>query len=316
METAPGIDDIRAAWARIAAHVHRTPVLRSRTLDARSGAEVLLKCEHLQRTGAFKARGALNAVLSLPAAELAGGVATHSSGNHAAALALAASVRGVTARIVMPRTVPAVKQAAVQGYGGEIEFCEPTLAAREAGLRALVDRTGAAVVHPYDDWRVIAGQGTAVLELLEEHPGLEAIVTPLGGGGLLSGTAIAAKALRPAIRVIGVEPAGADDGARGFRSGIRVTGSRPDTIADGLRGELGERGFQVIRALVDDVFTVTDAAIIDAMRFTWERTKQLVEPSAATVIAALLDGRLQGLRVGAILSGGNCDLDDLPWRPR
>lgn len=311
----PAIDDIRAAWARIAAHAHRTPVMRSRALDTRSGATVVLKCEHLQRAGAFKARGALNAVLSLPASALAGGVATHSSGNHAAALALAAGVRGVTARIVMPRNVPAVKQAAVRGYGGEIEFCEPTLAAREAGLRALVERTGAAVVHPYDDWRVIAGQGTAALELLEDHPDLDVVLTPLGGGGLLSGTAIVAKALRPELRVIGIEPAGADDGARGFRSGERVTGSTPRTIADGLRGELGVRTFEVIRTLVDDILTVTDDAISDAMRFTWERTKQLIEPSSATVIAALLDGRLRGARVGAILSGGNCDLDALPWRP-
>lgn len=310
------LDEICAAAARIATHVHRTPVFHSRELDAACGATVLMKGEHLQRGGAFKARGALNAVLSFPDEALAGGVATHSSGNHAAALALAAAVRGVPATVVMPRNTPAVKRRAVAGYGATIELCESTLAAREAGLRAVVARTGAAVVHPYNDWQVIAGQGTAALELLDEHPDLEVLLVPVGGGGLLSGTAIAAKATNPALRVVGVEPAGADDAARGFRRGERVTGQVPDTIADGLRGELGDKTFSVISRLVDDIVTVDDDAIIAAMRFTWERTKQLIEPSAATVVAALLqrDEALQGRRIGVILSGGNYDLDDVPWR--
>ena len=310
------LDDIRAAARRIAPHIRRTPVFHSKALDDASGATVLMKGEHLQRGGAFKARGALNAVLSLPDDALAGGVATHSSGNHAAALAIAAATRGVRATVVMPDNVPAVKRAAVAGYGATIESCAPTLAAREAGLAAVVARTGAAFVHPYNDWHVIAGQGTCALELVEDHPDLEVLLTPVGGGGLLSGCAVAAKSLVPGIRVIGVEPAGADDAARGFRSGERVTGLKPDTVADGLRGELGDKTFATIRRHVDDIVTVTDAEIVAAQRFTWERTKQLIEPSSATVIAALLQRRdeWRGRRVGVILSGGNNDLDAVPWR--
>ena len=310
------LDGIRAAAARIAAHARRTPVFHSRALDDASGATVLMKGEHLQRGGAFKARGALNAVLSLDERALQGGVATHSSGNHAAALALAASIRGVPATVVMPRNSPAVKRAAVAGYGATIELCEPTLAAREAGLDAVVARSGAAVVHPYNDWQVIAGQGTAALELVEAHPDLEVLLAPVGGGGLLSGSAVVLKALAPRAAVIGVEPAGADDAARGFRAGVRVGGQTPNTIADGLRGELGDKTFAVITRLVDDVVTVDDDEIVAAMRFTWERTKQLIEPSSATVIAWLLrrPAAVQGRRVGVILSGGNYDLDDVPWR--
>ena len=312
------LDEIRAAAARIAAHVRRTPVFHSRALDDASGATVLMKGEHLQRAGAFKARGALNAVLSLDDGALAGGVATHSSGNHAAALALAASIRGVRATVVMPRNAPAVKRAAVAGYGAAIELCEPTLAAREAGLEGVVARTGAEVVHPYNDWRVIAGQGTAALELVEAHPDLEVLLTPVGGGGLLSGSAVVLKALAPRATAIGVEPAGADDAARGFRAGSPVRGNVPHTIADGLRGELGDKTFSVIMRLVDDIVTVGDDEIIAAMRFTWERTKQLIEPSSATVVAWLLrrPAAVQGRRVGVILSGGNYDLDDVPWRER
>lgn len=314
--TGVGLDEIRAAHARIAPHVHRTPVMTCSALDARAGAQVYLKCEHLQRTGAFKARGALNAVLSLPEDAARTGVATHSSGNHAAALSMAAGVRGLRAFIVMPRTAAVVKQAAVRGYGGEIEFCEPTLAAREAGLTALVERTGANVVHPYDDWRVIAGQGTAAVELLEQCPGVDMVMTPVGGGGLLAGTALAVSGLEPGVEMVGVEPAGADDAARGLATGRRVTGSAPDTIADGLRAELGVRNFETIGRLVSRIVTVSDEAIVEAMRFTWERTKQLIEPSAATVIAALLTGdeSFRGRRIGVILSGGNCDLENLPWR--
>ena len=312
------LEGIRAAAARIAPYARRTPVFHSRALDAACGATVLMKGEHLQRAGAFKARGALNAVLALADDALAGGVATHSSGNHGAALALAASIRGVPATVVMPRNAPAIKRAAVAGYGALIELCEPTLAAREAGLDAVVARTGAAVVHPYNDWQVIAGQGTAALELLDAHPDLELLLTPVGGGGLLSGSAIVSKALAPGAAVIGVEPAGADDAARGFRSGARVGGRAVNTIADGLRGELGDKTFAVITRLVDDIVTVDDAEIIAAMRFTWERTKQLIEPSSATVIAWLLrrPAAVQGRRVGVILSGGNNDLDDMPWRER
>lgn len=310
------LDDIRAAARRIAGHVRRTPVFHARALDAASGATVLMKGEHLQRGGAFKARGALNAVLALPDDALVGGVATHSSGNHAAALAIAAATRGVRATVVMPENVPAVKRAAVAGYGAEIVSCAPTLAAREAGLEAVVARTGAAVVHPYNDWNVIAGQGTCALEFVEDHPDIEVLLAPVGGGGLISGSAVVAKSLVAGVRVVGVEPAGADDAARGFRAGERVTGAKPDTIADGLRGELGDKTFATIRRFVDDIVTVTDDEIVAAMRFTWERTKQLIEPSSATVIAALLQRRAewQGRRIGVILSGGNNDLDAVPWR--
>jgi threonine dehydratase len=296
--------------------VHRTPVLRSAALDARSGATVFLKAEHLQKTGAFKARGATNAVLSLPEESIRHGVATHSSGNHAAALARAAALRGIAAHIVMPHNAPLAKQAAVRAYGGNIEFCAPTLAAREAALADFIERTGAAAVHPYNDWQVIAGQGTAALELLEDIEDLDLLLVPVGGGGLAAGTALAAHGISPTTRVIGVEPAGADDAARGFRSGTRVTGTTPDTIADGLRAEVGEKGFPVILEHVHDIVTVSERSIVDAMRFTWERTKQLIEPSAATVVAALLDNLVaaDGRRVGAILSGGNSDLDNLPWR--
>lgn len=316
VQETPTLDDIRIAAERIAGHVHCTPIMRSTLLDQRAGAAVLFKCEHLQRAGAFKARGAANAVLSLSPEVAGAGVATHSSGNHGAALALAARNRGISAQIVMPRTSPVTKQAAVQGYGGEIHFCEPTLEARERTLRELVERTGAEIVHPYDDWRVIAGQGTAAMELLEAHPELEVIIVPVGGGGLISGTALVAKALKPDILVIGIEPAGADDAARGFRAGARVTGSKPETIADGLRAELGERNFGIIMSHVDDILTVSEPSIVAAMRFTWERMKQVIEPSAATVVAALLDGHevFGGRRIGAILSGGNVDLDALPWR--
>lgn len=316
MDTAPGIEELRAAHARIAAYVHRTPVLRSAALDKRAGATVFMKAEHLQKVGAFKARGATNAVLSMGQASLEAGVATHSSGNHAAALARAAALRGTRATIVMPRNAPLTKQDAVRSYGGDIIFCDPTQAAREDTLAEVVARTGAAVVHPYNDWQVIAGQGTAAIELLEEIPDLDAVLVPVGGGGLIAGTAIAAHALAPAVKVYGVEPAGADDAARGFRAGSRVRGGTPETLCDGLRAEVGERGFAVMLARVTDMYTVADTAVVEAMRFTWERTKQLIEPSAATVIAALLAGHeeLRGRRIGVILSGGNCDLDNLPWR--
>lgn len=277
---------------------------------------MFMKAEHLQKVGAFKARGATNAVLCLDEGLISAGVATHSSGNHAAALARAAALRKAKATIVMPRNAPLTKQEAVRSYGGEIVFCEPTQAARENTLAEIVARTGAAVVHPYNDWRVIAGQGTAAIELLEEVPDLDAILVPVGGGGLIAGTAIAAHALAPGVAVYGVEPAGADDAARSFRAGTRVPGGTPETLCDGLRADVGERGFSVILERVTDIFTVADTAVVEAMRFTWERTKQLIEPSAATVVAALLADHagLRGRRIGVILSGGNCDLDNLPWR--
>jgi len=306
---------IAEARARIAGKVHVTPVLTSATLDAHCGARLYFKCENLQSGGAFKARGATNAVFALSAEQARRGVATHSSGNHAAALARAARLRGIRAYIVMPENSAQAKRAAVLRYGGEISWCAPTLAARESSARQLVSSTGALLVHPYDDLMVMAGQRSAAAELLEQVPELEAILCPVGGGGLLAGTAVAAKSVNPAIRVIGVEPAGADDAARSLRAGEILPSVNPDTIADGLRSSLGVRPFAEIRRLVDDIVTVPDTAIVRAMRTLWEVLKTVVEPSGAVPYAALLDppAALRGRRVGVILSGGNLDLDRLPW---
>jgi len=307
--------DIRAASARIAPHAHRTPVLTSRQIDRLAGARLLFKCENFQRVGAFKFRGACNAVFSLSDEEAARGVLTHSSGNHAAAIALAARLRGVPAIVVMPTNAPAVKRAAVEGYGARIVPCEPTLAARESTSAALLAETGATFVHPYDNDLVIAGQGTAVLELLEEAGDLDLVLAPVGGGGLLSGTAVAVAESAPATKVIAVEPAGADDACRSFRSGRVIPQTDPRTIADGLRTSLSERTFTLIRRHVADIVTVEDDDIIAAMRLVWERMKIVIEPSAAVPLAGWLAGRIRlpARRVGIILSGGNVDLDHLPW---
>lgn len=313
--TLPDIEDLRQAHQRIAAHVHRTPVMQSSLLDEITGARISFKCEHLQKVGAFKARGATNAVLSLEDQQARAGVATHSSGNHGAALAMAAAARGIPAHIVMPSNAPGVKKEAVNGYGGLIIECEPTLAAREAALEAVVAQTGAHPVHPYNDARIIAGQGTAALELLEQAADLEVIVVPVGGGGLLAGVAIAAKSINPGIEVIAVEPEGADDAFRSFGLGELQPMINPDTIADGLRASLGELNFDIIRKYVDTIITVPDAVIVEAMQLQWTRMKQVVEPSGAVSFAGLLEHpeRFRGRRVGAIISGGNVDLGALPW---
>ena len=307
---------IRAAHARIAPHVARTPVMTCRALDAAAGARLFFKCESFQEVGAFKARGAANAVFSLTDAEAARGVVTHSSGNHGAALAWAATRRGIPAWIVMPDNAPAIKQANVRGFGGQVRFCAPTVAAREAACAAVQAETGATLVHPYDDWRVIAGQGTAALELLEEFPDLDAVIAPVGGGGLLSGTAIAAKGLRPGIRVHGAEPKGADDAARSLAAGRIIAQDNPQTIADGLRTSLGERTFAVISRAVDGIATATEEGIVGAMRLTWEKMRIVVEASSAVPLACLIERSLDlaGHRVGIIVSGGNVDLDRLPWQ--
>jgi threonine dehydratase len=286
------------------------------SLDERVSARLFLKCENLQKVGAFKFRGACNAVFSLNEAQAARGVATHSSGNHAQALALAARLRGIPAYIVMPRNAPAVKQSAVTGYGGIITLCEPTLAARESTLAQVVAETGAEVVHPYNDERVIAGQGTAALELLTAIPDLDVIMAPVGGGGLVSGTAVAAKALTPHIRVIAAEPAGADDAYRSLAAGQILPSVAPQTIADGLLTSLGDLTFPIIRDHVEQIVLVNEAAIVETMRFMWERAKLVVEPSGVVPVAALWEHRidLRGLRVGVILSGGNVDLEHLPWQ--
>ncbi|HEX7115249.1 MAG TPA: pyridoxal-phosphate dependent enzyme [Steroidobacter sp.] len=306
---------IREAHERIRDKVHRTPVMTSRTLSASAGGELHFKCENFQKIGAFKARGATNAVFLLPEAAASRGVATHSSGNHAAALARAAKLRGIPAHIVMPHNAPKAKQASVRRYGGEIIFCEPTLEAREAAAREIIERTGATLIHPFDNLDVMAGQGTAAIELLEQVADLDIVLAPVGGGGLLSGTGVAAKTLKPSIKVIGAEPAGADDAARSFKAGRRIPLERANTIADGLRTSLSERTFREIQAWVDDIVTVSEDAIIQAMRTIWEVMKIIVEPSGAVPYAAIVEGKVDvaGRRVGIILSGGNLDLDALPW---
>ena len=314
--TLPDIGAIRAAHARIAPYVQRTPVLTCASLDEMVGARLFFKCENFQKVGAFKARGACNAVFSLSAEAAARGVVTHSSGNHGAALAYAAQRRGIPAFVVMPENAAKIKQANVAHFGATIRLCAPTQAAREQACIDVQRETGATLVHPYDDVHVIAGQGTAALELLDAVPDLDAIMAPVGGGGLLSGTAIAASALRPGIAIYGAEPAGADDAARGFVSGKVEPLPHPDTIADGLRATLSERTLFAIRRHAAAIPTASDAAIARAMRLTWERMKIVIEPSSAVPLACLLEGTVpvSGKRVGVIVSGGNVDLDRLPWQ--
>lgn len=308
---------IEEARVRIAGRVKQTPVLTSETLDALCGAQLYFKCEMFQKCGAFKARGATNAVFALTEAEARCGVATHSSGNHAAALARAARLRGVPAYIVMPENTPQAKRAAVRRYGAEISYCAATLSAREQAARALVQSTGAAFVHPYDNLMVMAGQGTVAAEFLTQVPELDVLLCPVGGGGLLSGTAVAARALKPGVRVLGVEPAGADDAARSLHSGTLQPSLDPHTIADGLRGALAPRTFAEIRRGVDDILTASEEAIIGAMRELWEVLKIIVEPSGAVPYAAVraAGAPFKAQRVGIVLSGGNLDLDQLPWQP-
>jgi threonine dehydratase len=312
----PDLAAIRAAHARIMSLVHRTPVFTCRSLDDAAGATLYFKCENLQKVGAFKARGACNAVFSLAADVAARGVVTHSSGNHGAALAYAAQRRAIPAHVVMPENAPKIKVANVRGFGAQVHFCAPTLAARERMCAEIELATGATLVHPYDDAAVIAGQGTAAMELLEAVPDLDAVVAPVGGGGLLSGTAIAAKGLRERIEVLGAEPAGADDARRSFESGKLQPMPEPRTIADGLRGALSARTLRALREHVAAIGTCSEQAIVAAMRLTWERTKLVIEPSAAVPLAAMLEGALpvKGRRIGVILSGGNVDLDRLPWQ--
>jgi len=310
------LNDIRAAAKRIKPYIHRTPVLTNESLNEKVGAKVFLKCENFQKVGAFKFRGACNAVFSLSDEEAARGVSTHSSGNHAQALALAARLRGIPAYIVMPNNAPAVKKAAVAGYGGIITFCEPTLAAREAMLAQRVEETGSEVVHPYNDERVIAGQGTAVLELLEEVPGLDVIIAPVGGGGLLSGTSLAAKEINQGIRVIAGEPEMANDAFRSLQAGEIIPSVKPKTIADGLLTSLGNKTFPIIQERVEQIVTVSEQGIVDSMKFIWERAKIIIEPSSAVAVGVLWERKidLTSSNVGVILSGGNVDLEKLPWQ--
>jgi threonine dehydratase len=306
---------IRAAHDRIRPHIHRTPVLTSARLDAASGASLFFKCENFQKVGAFKARGATNAVFALDDETARHGVATHSSGNHAAALSRAARLRGIAAHIVMPSNSPKVKVRAVEGYGGEIVFCEPNQRAREETCARVIAETGATLIHPFENEDVMAGQGTIALELLEDVPELDFILCPVGGGGVLSGIALAAKELRPGIKVIATEPAGADDAAQSFQQHRLVYQEKKETIADGLRTNLGAPNFALVQRYVDDVVTVSEDGIVAAMRALWETMKIVVEPSGAVPYGAVIEGKIdcRSKRVALILTGGNVDLDALPW---
>lgn len=311
----PSIQDIYAAAHRIEPFIHRTPVLTCGSIDRMIGAKLFLKCENFQKVGAFKIRGATNAVLMLDEESAARGVATHSSGNHAAALSMAAGTRGIPAHVVMPENAPSVKKDAVAGYGAHIIFCAPTTEARESTLTEVIKETGAAFIHPYDDYRVITGQATVALELIEDVRKLDIIVTPVGGGGLTSGAALTVHYLSPETRMIAAEPAEADDAYRSFNTGSLIPSENPLTIADGLRTSLGDKTFPIILSHVDEIITVTEEGIVKAMRHIWERMKIVIEPSAAVPLGALLENDIGvgGKRIGIILSGGNVDLDSLPW---
>lgn len=309
----PSLSDIRAAHDRIQPFIHRTPILTSTAINQIAGCEIFFKCENFQKVGAFKARGATNAVMKLSLADRAKGVATHSSGNHAAALARAASVAGIPSYIVMPSNAPEIKKKAVKGYGGEIIECEPNLKARETTLESVVARTGATFIPPYDYLDVIEGQATCALELLEDQPDLDILMAPVGGGGLLGGTALAAHYLQPSIQIIAGEPAGADDAFQSFHAGKIIPQTGPNTIADGLLTSLGTLNFELIQRYVTDILLATDPEIIDAMRLIYERMKIVIEPSCAVPLAALLanPSRFAGKKVGIILTGGNVDLGKL-----
>jgi threonine dehydratase len=311
----PNLAAIRAAHERIRPYIHRTPVLTNSWLNDACRASLFFKCENFQKVGAFKARGATNAVFALDDETARRGVATHSSGNHGAAVARAAKLRGVAAHIVMPSNSAKVKIRAVEGYSAQVVFCEPTEESREIKCAEVINETGATLIHSFENEHVMAGQGTAAMELLEDIPDLDVIMCPVGGGGLLSGTAIAAKSMRPQIKVIAVEPENADDAAQSFRAGRRLVTEKKFTVADGLRTNIGEPNFAIIQQYVDDIMTVSEEAIVSAMRTIWETMKIVIEPSAAVPYAAIIENKIKirGKRIGIILTGGNIDLDALPW---
>jgi len=311
----PTFEDVERAHSIVQKFAHRTPVLTSTSINKITGGEIYFKCENFQKVGAFKFRGACNAVFSLSEKDAPKGVATHSSGNHAAALALAAKMRGISAQIVMPNNSPEIKKKAVAGYGAKITFCEPTLQARESTLAKIVEETGATEIHPYNNFYVIAGQGTAAKELIEDGGEFDIILAPVGGGGLLSGTALSTKHLLPECKVIAAEPAGADDAFRSFQAKKIIPSIQPKTIADGLLTSLGERNFAIIMDKVDDIVTVSEEKIVEAMRMIWERMKIIIEPSSAVPLAAIIQNKIdiQNKKVGIILSGGNLDLGKLPF---
>ena len=309
------LKDIEAAHERIRPHIHRTPVFTNNSLDELSGAELYFKCDNFQKAGSFKIRGATNTVEQLTIEELNRGVATTSSGNHGAALSMAVTRRGGKTKVVMPNNTPKIKINNVERNGGEVVWCEPEQESRESVLKDLIEETGAVVVHPYNDERIMAGQGTCAKELLEDHPELDVIVSPVSGGGLLSGTLLSSKPLKDDIQVFGAEPAEADDAYRSLKLGKIVPNETINTICDGLRAQIGGLTFPVISDLVDDIITVTEEEIIDSMRMIWERLKMIVEPSSSITLGAVLKNKdkFNGKKVGLIISGGNVDLDHLPW---
>jgi len=311
----PGKEDIIKAAERIKPYIHRTPVITCNAIDEITGARIFFKCENFQKAGAFKSRGAVNAVFSYDAYDVKQGVATHSSGNHAGALARAAQLKHIPAYIVMPENSSKVKVAAVKTYGGRITFCQPTLEARESKLNEVLNETNAFEIHPYNNYAVITGQATAAFELIEDYRNLDTIITPVGGGGLLSGTALATHYFSPSTKVVAAEPLGADDAYQSFYQKKFIPSVNPDTIADGLRTSLGSLTFPIIRRLVSDIVTVNDQATIEAMKLVWERMKIIIEPSSAVALAIVLKHkhRFQGQKIGIIISGGNVDLMHLPW---
>ena len=311
----PTYDDVLAAHARIEPHIHRTPVLTSSTLDALTGASLFFKCENFQKAGAFKVRGASNAVFGLSDADAARGVATHSSGNHALSLSYAAGRRGIPCAVVMPRTAPQAKKDAVRGYGGTITECEPSTSSREEVFARVQAQTGADFVHPYNDPRVIAGQATCSRELMEQVEGLEQIIAPIGGGGMISGTCLTLSAIAPKVQIYAAEPEQADDAFRSLRAGHIIADDAPDTVADGLKVPLKDLTWHFVKSRVTDILTASEQEIIDAMRLTWARMKIVIEPSCAVPLATILKNPevFRGRRVGVIITGGNVDLDKLPW---
>lgn len=311
----PTLDDMIAARARIDAHIHKTPVLTSRMLNELTGAELFFKCENFQKAGAFKARGASNAVFGLADAQAAKGVATHSSGNHGTCLSYAAGRRGIPCTVVMPRTAPQAKKDAVRGYGGRVVECEPSTSSREAVFAEVVAESGAEFVHPYNDPRVIAGQATCSAELIEQVADLDAVIAPIGGGGMVSGTCLTLSNLAPGIKIYAAEPLNADDAARSFRAGHIIADDAPDTVADGLKVPLKELTWHFVQNHVTDILTATEEEIVDAMKLIWKRMKIVMEPSSAVPLATIIKNPevFARKRVGVIITGGNVDLDKLPW---
>jgi threonine dehydratase len=311
----PTYDDVLAAHARIAPYIHRTPILTSSYLDALTGASLFFKCENFQKAGAFKVRGASNAVFGLSDADAARGVATHSSGNHALSLSYAAGRRGIPCAVVMPRTAPQAKKDAVRGYGGTITECEPSTTSREEVFARVQAQTGADFVHPYNDPRVIAGQATCSRELMEQVEGLDQVIAPIGGGGMISGTCLTLSAIAPQVQIFAAEPEQADDALRSLRAGHIIADDAPDTVADGLKVPLKDLTWHFVKSRVTDILTASEQEIIDAMRLTWARMKIVIEPSCAVPLATILKNPdvFRGRRVGVIITGGNVDLDKLPW---